>query len=228
MNRFISIARGLIAGVMLVFCGLLAGCTTVATPGDLVRGSGYQPENVFGSTNALPANIRRVVVLPLVCDENDFELAEGRAALEPILLNELIKTKKFEIVSSDAQVLKNRINRAEFAGEEALPPELFALLRQSSACDAVLFARLTIFRPYPPLTVGWRLRLVDAQTRRTIWAADEVFNSGQRTVENGARRHQLTDGRDPDGAPDEWFIQNSPTKFGEYTAARLLATLPAR
>jgi len=173
-------------------------------------------------------NIRRVVVLPLVCDENNSILTEGRAELEPILLDELIKTKRFEVVSSDSDFLKNRTTRAEWGSEDVLPPEFFTLLRDNSGCDAVLFSRLTVFRAYPPLAVGWRIRLVDAQTRRTIWSADEVFDGGQPAVENGARRHQLNEERAPGGAPDEWFIQNSPSKFGQYTAARLLATLPPR
>src|SRR5882757_1967092 len=130
MHRFLFISRWL-AGATLVFCGLLAGCA-VGTPRDLVRGRSYQPQNVFAEANALPVNIRRVVVLPVVCDENNCSLAEGRALLEPVLFDELIKTKKFEIVSSDSTVLKNRIGRVEWAGEESLPPEFFALLRESS------------------------------------------------------------------------------------------------
>lgn len=212
---------------MAVICGSLAGCT-IGTPRDLVRGSSYRPENVFTITNTLPVNLRRVVVLPLVCDENNYDLAEACAALAPVLQGQLVKTKKFEIVSSDAAFLKNRAGRAEWTGEETLPPELFSLLRESSGCDAVLFSRLTVFRAYPPMAVGWRVRLVDAQTGRTIWAADEVFDAGQSKVENGARRHQLTQERNLTGAPDEWFIANSPSKFAEYTAASLLATLPAR
>jgi hypothetical protein len=225
MKRFIVTAG--FSGVIAVICGLLGGCA-VGTPRDLVRGASYRPENVYAGTGALPANIRRVTVLPLVCEENNYELAEGRAVLEPVLLAQLIKTKKFEVVRSDAEFLKSRIGRAQWANEGTLPPEFFTLLREDSGCDAVLFSRLTVFRAYPPLAVGWRLRLVDVQTGRTLWAGDEVFDEGQRAVENGARRHQLTQERDPAGAPDEWFVQNSPSKFGEYTAARLLATLPGR
>jgi hypothetical protein len=227
MNRIIRISKYFAAGAALLICSLLAGCA-IGTPRDLVRGRSYQPQNVFVGAGALPVNIRRVVVLPLVCDENNSTLAEGRSELEPVMLDELIKTKKFEVVSSDSDFLKNRTSRADWAGEEALPQEFFTLLRENSGCDAVLFSRLTVFRAYPPLAVGWRVRLVDAQTRRTIWAADEVFDGGESAVGNGARRHQLTEERDPNGAPDEWFVQNSPSKFGQYTAARLLATLPPR
>jgi hypothetical protein len=222
-----KVSSWLAATVTVAICALLAGCA-IGTPRDLVRGPGYQPENVFVGSKTLPANIRRVAVLPLVCDEQKSDLVAGRVTLEPILRGELIKTKKFEIVSADPEFLKNRTGRTEWAGEETLPPDFFTLLHKSSGCDAVLFSRLTVFRAYPPLAVGWRLRLVDAQTRQTIWAADEIFDAGQPAVGHGARRHQLTGERDPGGVPDEWFIQNSPSKFGEYTAARLLATLPAR
>ena len=221
MKQKILKTFGLLA---ILLCGLLAGCA-IGTPRDLVRVKQYQPQNVYVEGAAMPKNIRRVVVLPLVCDENDINLGEGRAELEPVLLSELIKTKKFEVVSSDSTFLENRTSRAEWTTEENLPPEFFSLLRENSGCDAVLFARLTVFRPYPPLAVGWRIRLVDAQTRRTVWAADEVFDGGEASVENGARKHQLIEER-TGGAPNEWFVQNSPSKFGQYTAARLLATLP--
>ncbi len=228
MNFLRNISKWAAAGAALAACALFTGCHTVATPSDLVLGKGYQPQNVYTESGALPKNLRRVAVLPLVCDENDAIMKEGRATLEPVLMDELIKTKKFEVVSSDGAFLKNRTSSAVWNGEGVLPPDLFALLRENSACDAVLFSRLTVFRAYPPLAIGWRLRLVDAETGRTIWAADEVFDGGEPSVGDGARRHQLSEERDPYGVPSEWFIQNSPSKFGQYTAARLFATLPPR
>jgi len=220
--------RVAVGTVLMSICSFLTGCHTIATPRDLVRGKGYRPENIYTESAALPKNIRRVVVLPLTCDENNAVMKDGRVSLEPVLVSELIKTKKFEVVTSDAGFLKNRAGRADWATEEILPPDLFTLLRENSACDAVLFARLTVFRAYPPLQIGWRLRLVNAETGRTIWAADEVFDGGEPAVKDGARRHQLIAEREPSGVPNEWFIQNSPEKFGQYTAASLFSTLPAR
>jgi hypothetical protein len=228
MNSLRNILKWVVASGALAMCTLVTGCHTIATPSDLVRGKGYRPQNIYAESPALPKNIRRVVVLPLVCDESDTVMNDGRATLEPVLVSELIKTKKFEVVTSDGAFLKNRAGRADWTSEESLPPDLFALLRENSACDAVLFARLTVFRAYPPLAVGWRLRLVNAETGRTIWSADEVFNGGEPSVKDGARRLQLLAERDASSAPDEWFMHNSPAKFGQYTAASLFATLPAR
>lgn len=228
MNFLRNISKWVAASMGLSACVLVTGCHTIATPSDVVRGKGYKPQNIYAESPTLPKNIRRVVVLPLACDENNAVVNDGRLTLEPVLLSEFIKTKKFEVVTSDAAFLKNRFGRADWTSEETLPPDLFALLRENSACDAVLFARLTVYRAYPPLEVGWRLRLVNVETGRTIWSADEVFNGGESSVKDGARRHQLLAERDPSGAPDEWFIQNSPAKFGQYTAASLFTTLPAR
>lgn len=228
MRTFTLIFKWLAAAFPAAVCALLTGCATVGTPRDLVRGPGYQPRNVFVASTPLPQNIRRVVVLPVACEQNNFDLAEGRAALEPVWRSELIKAKRFEVVPADATFLQNRTGRSEWSDEEPLPPELFMLLRENSGCDAVMFCRLTVYRPYPPLSIGWRARLVDAQTRRTIWSADEIFDGGQPAVGNGARRNQLAEQRDSDSAPDEWFIHNSPSEFGKYAVSRLLATLPPR
>src|ERR1700743_482922 len=147
MKKFISLVKMFCkikcgAFFTVVVCALLAGCA-IGTPRDLVRGSSYQPENVYAATNTLPANVRRVLVLPLVCDENNYDLTQGRAELGPVMRDELIKTKKFEIVSSDSDFLQTRPGRADWASEETLPPELFNLLRDNSGCDAVLLCRLT-------------------------------------------------------------------------------------
>src|SRR4051812_32319892 len=96
----------------VMLCGLLAGCA-VGTPKDLVRFKHYEPQNVFADGAVLPKNIRRVVVLPLVCDERDMNLDQGRAKLEPVLLSELVKTKKFEVVASDQAILKERTARTD-------------------------------------------------------------------------------------------------------------------
>ena len=98
--------RRLAVGIAFAcLCCILTGCHTVATPSDVLLGKGYQPQNVYTEKAALPKNIRRVAVLPLVCDESSSVMTEGRAALEPVLVNELIKTKKFEVVSTDGVLL---------------------------------------------------------------------------------------------------------------------------
>lgn len=206
---------------------MLSGCATARHPIASLKPR-YHPDNVFCYSPVLPADIKRVAVLPLFCTTDRPDLEDGCEILNPILQAELIKTKRFEVIPVNRQTLRNCTGRAGWAGTEALPRDFFSSLRQVYGCDAVLFSQLTVFRPYAPLAVGWRMKLVDARTHRTLWAADELFDAGQLLVQNGASHYQWTQQSTPNDQSDNWLVQNSPRRFGQYTAAQVVATLPKR
>ena len=203
-------------------CATLAGCATPARHAGVLTPD-YQPENIFTYSH-LPSNFQRVAVLPLACETPRADLPEGCAALNPVLLAELAKTKKFEVVAVDAERLRSRTGQSGWTGTEVLPADFFESLRRSYGCDAVLFCQLTVFHAYAPLAVGWRMKMVDTRTRQILWAADEVFDAGQPSVLSGARHYQLAEHRASE--PDDWGIRNSPRQFGQYAAAQLAARLP--
>jgi hypothetical protein len=88
-----------------------------------------------------------------------------------------------------------------------------------------MFCELTRFRPYPPLAVGWRMKLVDVRTREILWAGDDIFDAGHpavlRSAEQYSRRYQ-------NAGPGDWAIGRSPRRFGQYAAAQVFTTLPSR
>jgi hypothetical protein len=212
---------------------VLAGCATKATqpaqpPRPVASNRGDQPDNVFRSPATLPGDLKRVVVLPIACDPGAGDLASGCDALDPILHAELLKTKRFEVVAASPAVMQEHTGSATWTGTEALPPHLLDSLREIYGCDAVLFSELTVFRAYAPLAVGWRLKLVDVRTGNTLWAVDEVFDAGHPAVRTGARQYAQDRHAGADCASGEWLAENSPRQFGQYSAARVLATLPGR
>jgi len=162
----------------------------------------------------------------MTCDQNMAEMVDARDALEPVMQVELAKLRRFELVSVSTEKLQARTGHPVWSCEDSLPQDLLSWLSQSCGCDAVLFCRLTVFRGYAPLAVGWRMRLVDTRTHSTLWAGDEVFDAGQAAVQAGARRYQLAARRAGCAHPDEWVVENSPRQFGQYAAAQLVATLP--
>jgi len=208
---------------LLVAWGFFTGCATPAHQAGVT--SGYQPENISSVSSEL-INVQRVAVLPLACEEARADLPEGRDALNPVLLSELLKTKKFEVVAINRETLRGRMGRADWTGAEVLPAEFFESLRRVHGCDAVLFCQLTAFRAYAPIAIGWRMKLVDTRTGQIVWAVDEVFDAGQPAVLRAARRYELAQLRVPKS--DDWGIKNSPRQFGQYAAAEVLARLPGR
>ncbi len=217
--------RGLVflSGCLLV----LAGCSTERLA-DTVIGPGYHPVNVYSRGPMLPADLRRVAVLPLTCAADSTDLTAGRETLAPVLEEELAKLGKFEIVPVSPADLQQRTGRASWRADEMLPPDFFPALKAAYACDAVLFSQLTVFRAYSPLAVGWRFKLVAGGGKDIVWAADDVFDAGQPAVVNGARRYQQEQQRSASSHLDSFGIMNSPQRFGHYSVSTLLATLPAR
>lgn len=196
-------------------------------PSEAFIGPGFEPKNVFLASSALPADVKRVAVLPLTADKRIAALRDGCEILAPVLNSELIKTRRFEVERINPEAVRLATGRPEWTGEEALPDDFFQKLRDASGCDAVLFCQLTAFRAYAPLTVGWRMKLVDARSRQILWSADEIFDAGEETVRNGARRYQIEQLQSvrSDG---QWLVENAPRYFGQYTIATLFETFPSR
>jgi hypothetical protein len=223
-NRFKRAKR--LAGLGIISLAI-GGCASLS-PQDLTLGAGYEPKNTYSWSTLMPGSVRRVALMPLVCDERSSDLVAGRDTLEPIMRSELAKTKRFELVCAAPEVLRSRTGHRAWAAEDALPPNFFTSLTNAYGCDAVLFCRLTVFRAYAPMAIGWRMQLVDTHSQRTLWSADEIFDAGQPAVADGARRYQLAELRDSRGTPDPWVMFNSPSQFGQYATSKLLATLPNR
>ena len=203
--------------------------------------------NAFVSSPELPANLRRVLMLPLACDSFTGPLADGCQILDPVLRAALIKTGKFEVVAADSETLRNCTGQLSWTGEEALPANFFESLKQYYDCDAILFCHLTTLHSSPPLAIGLRLKLVDVKTEKIIWATDEIYDAGNPNVAKAAQLYEKRQQPHQSLAfhiysflawcintptrsalDDQWNILHSPRYFGAFAADQVLTTLPQR
>jgi hypothetical protein len=181
--------------------------------------------NVYHAT-VPPTTLRRVAVLPLTTDSADLITEEGRDALQPVLFTELKKTRAFELVFVSPAQLRAITGQPQWNAGETLPLDFFLRLHEALGCDAVIFCRLGQYRAYPPLSVGWDLKLVDANQRHVVWAIDEVFDAGDPSVETAARGYYERGIHTDNPLADPSSILLSPRRFGQYTASAALSTMP--
>ena len=230
-----SNASGLLAKVLLnparwlaiLLLGLTAGCSSLPL-GDVVFGPSYMPTNISVAAPRLPEQCRRVAVLPMASAADETTWERGRQDLEPVMRSELVKCGRFESVFIPASQMENWTGNRHWRASEALPAGLLARIHEATACDAILFVELSDYRPYPPVAIGWKARLVEWPSRRDLWAADEVFDSGRETVVNAARRYQKDQQRQSGSLQESRSILTSPRRFAQYTVHALLETLPSR
>lgn len=211
--------------LLLIAAGLLmSGCATdrsAATPDP------HQPDNVYRLSPYLPIDVRRVAVLPISVERDDWQADAGRAQIELVLQEELGRVKKFELIIVTPEQLQLWTGKPAWQAEEKLPAAFLEKLREKLACDGVLFSHLRPYHAYQPIVVGWNLKLVDVRRREILWSADEVFDASQPPVASQARQFQ-------NGGWRSWFstdsgsILLSPRQFSQFTLNSLLSTLPGR
>lgn len=183
--------------------------------------------NVYRAAPTLPADLRRVVLLPLHVELPDLgpEMQQG---LLDALQTELLRSGFAEVVLLPARRLQKLTGRPSWSPEQPLPPDFLQKVREASDAEAVLFAELTTFRPYTPAVVGWRLRLVDLRSGCTWWAADEVFDTADPVVIRAARRSTRTGWWNAGQEDACWRSLRAPRALARLTVSWLLATLPGR
>lgn len=206
---------------------MLSGCATNPLE-DRVWGPGYEPLNIYTKDHTLPPQLRRLAVLPLTTVGESTELEFGRASLEAVLQAELGRANQFELVPVTREQLQRWTGRSSWTGEEKLPRDFFEKLRANAGVDGVLLSRLTQYRAYEPLAIGWRIKLLDVQDPQVLWAVDEVFDARQPEVANSARRYAQAHPEPVPPVGDSRSALMSPRRFAQYTASALFQTLPAR
>jgi hypothetical protein len=213
---------------LCLLASLGSGCRSINVDGHEIALGGepdaYAPQNLSQASPWLPANLRRVAVLPLTATDNELA-AETRVQLEQLLPVELNRTEQFEVVPVTPEQLRRWTGRSRWGVTDTLPPDLLKHLQTRLECDAVIFAHLTAYRPYPPLMVGWKLHLVDARDAQIWWASDVIFDAGDERVAQSAVQfeREFQTGRVPTADPAT--ILRSPGRFGQYTLAASLGTL---
>ncbi len=228
---------GCLTVVLLTF---LVG-SMVGSQGGVVPGN-----NVYSAAGILPTSIKRVLLLPVAYEHSAPDLLDGCSMLDPVVKAELIKTARFEVVVASAETLETLTGQPTWNGTEELPPSFFGSLKDHYGCDAILFCQLTTFHAYPPISVGWRFKLVDLSSQTIIWADDTVFDAGDPAVSKGAEDYERVQrgtvksqtffrhmwswlNRQPQPVSDDpWTVLNSPRYFGEYTVYTVFGTLPKR
>ena len=121
------------------------------------------------------------------------------------------------------------VGKTQLTPQDKLPENFLArLLAEHPSVDGVMFLEIFGYRPYKPLALGVRGRLVDLRSGDFIWAIDETFDAGNASViaaaENFQRRDQVTNfSRHSYGS-----VLASPRVFTKYVADAAFGTLPTR
>ena len=213
---------GLAAVVLL---GGQTGCQQMPKVAVNWQGGPFFTPTNFSGVSLMPAEVRRVAVLPLA--GLDGLPPETVAALEAALRAALLAEGRFEVVPVRREWMQAQAGRGALAASDPLPAPLFERIAREYSADAVLLVDVSHYRPYAPLALGVRAKLAFAAAPHAIfWAFDTLFDSREPAVANSARRHA---GGTSSGVVDSGPVAlQSPSRFAAYVFADVFACLPRR
>ncbi len=72
---------------------------------------------------------------------------------------------------------------------QAYTLEQLSAMRKTLNCDAVLVGTVTGFEPYPHLSIGLRLKLIDLADGRLLWALEQIWDTADKITEDRINNH---------------------------------------
>jgi hypothetical protein len=212
--------------LLLVLClsSLFSACTSNRLERMLQEvpiGKGFSIENIY-RVDRLPSNLRRVALLPVQLDYDDFQ---GRARFNRILSSQLRRAGRFEVVQIGEAELYDVIGRRQIQPQDPIPRALVEYLQQKGVAG-VFQLNVDEFMMYRPFTLGVHARLFELAKQPVLWEVNEFFRSTDEEVINSARRYakENLDNRYPFN--DSYAALRGPFLFSEFVIHELVNTLP--
>ena len=159
---------------------LLNGCTNSAPTRTLQDKSAKTLEAPTQPSSILwPAGMHRLAMLPIYANR---PIDATQRDMDGIFRAQLSRVVKYEIVEVSREEMLTLTNREAVDSTEIIPANVVAALKNKYAADAVLFTDFTVFRPYKPLAIGVRAKIVNLKNMDVIWMADGVLDAAEPDV----------------------------------------------
>ncbi len=183
---------------------------------------------------AWPAGMRRLAVLPIYSQR---PIDDTQRDMDGIFRAELSKVVKYEIVQVSRADMLAAINREAVGSAEIIPAAVISMLKNKYGADAVLFTDFTVFRPYRPLAIGVRTKIVDVRSLNVLWMADGIVDSAEPEVSQAATDFSdsglqmryisstIKKGRERENGSGNQIILQSPRLYAAFVAHEAFASL---
>lgn len=167
------IGHRLQAVILLLLITLLVGCD------NYYRASIPTANYYYLNPNKSLNNIGRVAIVEM---DNDSSNPKVTTDVTENLYQALQKRQLFGLTVIRQNSPSWRSLQLDLDSKYTL--EQVSSIRKTLKCDGVLLGTITDFKPYPRMTIGLRLKLLDLRDGQLLWALEQVWDSADKTTES--------------------------------------------
>ena len=184
----------------------------------------FIPTNIY-PVERLPLHFTRVVLLPCYHHDPDATILKF---CDQVFYQELAQERIFEIIQLSTDDLYNIFGYKRLPSTGKLPANFLKIIENYTGANGILFVDLDSYKPFRPMSLGVRSKLVDLKTGEFMWAIDETFDTGHASVVVGASQFQEVAQVRALSDRTNGSVLHSPRNFTKYVASTIFSTLPKR
>lgn len=166
------------------------------------------------------STVGRVAIVEL---ENESDYPEISGDITESLYEQLQKRQIFGL--SIVRKSNDSWRSLQIPGEGSYSLEQLAAIRKSLKCNAILVGTVTRYKPYPHMSIGLRLKIVDLTDGQLLWGLEQVWDSADRKTQQRIERYFDKEKREGFGPLREELVAVSPIEFLKFVAYEIASTL---
>jgi len=193
---------------------LASGCNVV------LNTTVTEPQYYYVNPNKNLSAVGRAVLIEM---NNDSTYPQISADMTDALFQAIQKKQIFSIHllnQTDPALRSLQLhNDAELSLEQLGP------IRKTLNCNAVLMGTVTTYQPYPHLSIGLRLKLVDLSDGQLLWGFEQIWDTTDKSTERRIKNYfeaQIRSGITP---LHEQLVVVSSLKFVKFVAYEVAETM---
>ena len=198
--------------IFLLLAILLSGCRTHSASAPVSDYYYLNPNNKLST-------IGRVAIVEL---DNDSSYPEISTDITQALYQALQKRQVFGLTvvrQHDPSWRSLQLDR-----DSTYTLEKLLAIREALRCDGVLLGTVTEYRPYPHMTVGLRMKLLDLRDGQLQWALEQIWDSADKTTEKHIKSYFKSEKRSGFAPLHEKLAAVSPLEFIKFVSYEVAGT----
>ena len=199
--------------ILLLLAVLLSGCRTHSA-------SAPAANHYYRNPNKKLTTIGRVAIVEL---DNDSSYPQISNDITGSLFQALQKKQVFGLTlvrQNDPSWRSLQLQR-----DSTYTLEQLLAIRETLKCDGVLLGTVTEYRPYPHMSVGLRLKLLDLRDGQLVWALEQIWDSADKTTEKRIKSYFKSEKRSGFAPLHEKLAAVSPLEFIKFISYEVAGTL---
>ncbi len=192
---------------------LLSGCSIYSASAPTAEYYYLNPDKDLSA-------IGRVAIVEL---DNDSSYPQISADVTEMLFQALQKKQIFGLTVVRQKAPAWRSLQVDMNSRYTLA-ELFAI-RKTLKCDAVLIGTVTEYQPYPHMSIGLRLKLVNLADGQLLWALEQIWDTADKTTEHRIKNYFQGEMRAGFAPSREQLVVVSPLRFVKFVVYEVAETL---